>query len=300
MKTKPYQLQTLRDWVRWGASRFQQARLCFGHGTDNALDESLALVLHAVHLDHDLPPAFLDCRVVQDEAGAILELLQRRLRERMPAAYLTGRAWFAGLEFEVTPDVLVPRSPIAELVERGFEPWRDADEVGRVLDLATGSGCIAVAAAHYLPQALVDAVDLSPAALEVARHNRDRHGLGERLELYCGDLFHGLPEGSRYDLIVSNPPYVSRQEYDSLPEEYHREPALGLLADDEGLALVLRILREAAHYLRADGILIVEVGNSAEALNRRYPDAPFLWLEFERGGNGVFLLTEQQLREFDF
>lgn len=300
MKKETRQLLTLRDWVRWGASRFQQEGLCYGHGTDNALDEALALVLHALRLDHGLPQAYLDCRVLQDEAKLIQGLLRRRLRERLPAAYLTGRAWFAGLEFEVTPAVLVPRSPIAELLERGFEPWREAAGVERVLDLCTGSGCIAVAAAHYLPQAQVDAVDISPAALEVARRNRERHGLGDRLALYCCDLYQGLPEGSRYDLIVSNPPYVSRQEYDGLPREYHREPALGLLAEDEGLALVIRILRGAAHFLRADGILIVEVGNSAEALNRRYPDAPFLWLEFERGGDGVFLLTERQLRAYEF
>jgi len=294
------ELKTIRDFVRWGASRFNEAGLFFGHGSDNALDEALGLVLHALHLNHSLPVSYLDSRLTAAERREVAALLQRRVDERLPAAYLTGGAWFAGLYFKVDENVLVPRSPIAELLERGFEPWIEADRVGRVLDLCTGSGCIAIAAAHYLPEAEVDAVDISEPALVVAEENIQRHGLEGRVNLYHADIYEGLPTGASYDVIVSNPPYVSHEEHQALPTEYHREPALGLAADDEGLALVIRILRGAAERLRPDGILIIEVGNSAEALERRYPEIPFLWLEFERGGDGVFLLTGEQLREYRF
>jgi ribosomal protein L3 glutamine methyltransferase len=227
-------------------------------------------------------------------------LLRRRIDERLPAAYLTGQARFAGLPFQVNADVLVPRSPIAELLERGFEPWVEADAIGRVLDLCTGSGCIALAAAYYLPWAEVDATDLSEKALKVAEQNRQILGLQDRVHLYQADLYDALPSHSRYDVIVSNPPYVSRAEYDSLPAEYHREPVLGLEAADEGLEIAVRILRQAAEFLIPGGIIIIEVGNSAEALERRYPDVPFLWLDFERGGEGVFMLTREQLEGYEF
>ncbi|MBU0501002.1 MAG: 50S ribosomal protein L3 N(5)-glutamine methyltransferase [Gammaproteobacteria bacterium] len=294
------ELKTIRDFVRWGASRFNEAGLHFGHGSDNALDEALGLVLHALHLNHSLPVSYLDSRLTAAERDAVAALLHRRIDERLPSAYLTGGAWFAGLYFQVDENVLVPRSPIAELLERGFEPWIEAEQIGRVLDLCTGSGCIAIAAAHYLPEAQVDAIDISDAALSVAAENVQRHGLEGRVNLYQGDIYEGLPDGAAYDVIVSNPPYVSHEEHQSLPAEYHREPALGLAADDEGLALVIRILQGAAERLNPGGILIVEVGNSAEALVERYPDCPFLWLAFERGGDGVFLLTEQQLRQYRF
>lgn len=291
-------LHSIRDWIRWGASRFGEAGLFFGHGTDNALDEAWLLALHALHLDHSLPESYLDCRVTTTEAQAIAALFERRIKERLPAAYLTGRAWFAGLEFVVNPSVLVPRSPLAELVERGFAPWMEPEQISRVLDLCTGSGCIAIAAAHYLPHAEVDAVDISAEALAVAQENLRRHGLEERLNLLQGDLYEPLPKGASYDVILSNPPYVSSEEYASLPEEYRREPALGLEADDEGLAVAIRILRHAHRHLRPGGILIVEVGNSADALIERYPQLPFTWLDFERGGDGVFLLREDELRIF--
>lgn len=294
------ELKTIRDLVRWGTSRFNEAGLFFGHGTDNALDESLSLVLHALHLDYSLPEAYLDTRLSVAEKTAVTGLLQRRIDERIPAAYLTGRSWFAGLEFIVNEHVLVPRSPIAELLERGFEPWIEADSVSRVLDLCTGSGCIAIAAAHYLPQAEVDAVDISTDALDVAGKNVARHDLEERVFLHQGNLYEALPDGQRFDVIVSNPPYVSHEEYRDLPGEYHREPALGLEADDEGLAIVVKILREASARLNPGGIIVVEVGNSAKALERRYPDAPFTWLEFEHGGEGVFLLTAEQLKDYSF
>jgi ribosomal protein L3 glutamine methyltransferase len=291
------ELKTIRDWVRWGASRFREAGLFFGHGTDNAFDEALALVLHALYLDHDLDAGYLDACLTTAEKQRILGFFSRRVEERLPAAYITHEAWFAGLSFYVNDNVLVPRSPIAELIEQEFRPWlQDHDEL-RILDLCTGSGCIAIACAHYLPQALVDASDISPSALEVAQVNVDRHGLEERVKLFRSDLFDDLPQ-ARYDLIVSNPPYVSSDEMQSLPEEYGHEPALGLEAGPDGMDIVARILCAGAHWLRPGGIMIVEVGESRGQLLARYPLVPFLWLEFERGGQGVFLLTAEQLQQY--
>ncbi|MBK5964279.1 50S ribosomal protein L3 N(5)-glutamine methyltransferase [Thiocystis minor] len=297
MAEQPDGLITIQDFVRWGASRFNAAGLFFGHGTDNAIDEAAQLVLSGLHLEPGLPTGFYDCRLTPVERVLVCDLIERRVVERVPAAYLTGRAWFAGLEFSVNPHVLVPRSPIAELVEAGFDPWIDSERVGRVLDLCTGSGCIGIAAATYLPDADVDLVDISPEALAVARRNVERSGIGERIRVLESDLFAALA-GSQYDVIVSNPPYVSRLEFAGLPAEYHNEPELGLLGGEDGLDLVIRILSDAARYLTEGGILIVEVGNSAPALERRLPDVPFTWLEFERGGEGVFLLPREQLVEY--
>jgi ribosomal protein L3 glutamine methyltransferase len=290
------ELKSLRDFVRWGASRFNAAGLCFGHGTDNALDEALLLVLHAVHLDYELPAEFLDTRVTAAERAAILELLGRRIDERVPAAYLTHRARFAGAWFHVDEHVLVPRSPLAELIERRFEPFVQADAVRRVLDLCTGSGCIAVACAHAFPDARVDATELSEPAAAVARRNVAEHGVADRVAVRVGDLY--APIGrARYDVILSNPPYVSDAEMAALPAEYRREPALGLAAGADGLAVVRRILADARRHLEPGGILVVEVGDSAERLAAAYPQVPFLWLDLERGGSGVFLLTAAELDE---
>jgi ribosomal protein L3 glutamine methyltransferase len=294
MAEQPDGLITIADFIRWGASRFNGAGLCFGHGTDNALDESAQLVLHVVHLGHDLPAAYRDCRLTPAERVAVTDLIERRVGERVPAAYLTGRAWFAGLQFDVSPAVLVPRSPVAELVEAGFEPWIDGERVGRVLDLCAGSGCIGIAAAAFLPDADVDLVDISPAALAVARRNVERHGVEDRVRVLESDLFDAL-QGHRYDVIVSNPPYVSWAELQSLPQEYRREPELGLLGGDDGLDLAVRILREAGRHLTDGGILILEVGSSAPELERRFPNVPWTWLDFEHGGEGVLLLTREQL-----
>ncbi|NEV61812.1 50S ribosomal protein L3 N(5)-glutamine methyltransferase [Thiorhodococcus minor] len=296
MAKQPDGLVSIKDFVRWGASRFNAEGLFFGHGADNAIDEAAQLVLSALHLQPDLPATFQDCRLTEAERGTVVELIERRLTERLPAAYLTGCAWFAGLEFAVDSHVLVPRSPIAEVIETGFHPWIAPEVIGRVLDLCTGSGCIGIAAAVWLPDAEVDLVDVSPEALSVARQNVERHGVGDRVRVLESDLFDGL-HGNHYDVIVSNPPYVSRSELESLPLEYHREPRLGLLGGDDGLDLVVRILGEADRFLTDEGVLIVEVGSSAETLERRLPEVPFTWLELERGGDGVFILTREQLVE---
>ncbi|HXK56987.1 MAG: 50S ribosomal protein L3 N(5)-glutamine methyltransferase [Gammaproteobacteria bacterium] len=290
-------LLTIRDFVRWGASRFNEEGLFFGHGTDNALDEAAVLVLSALSLPSDLTGAYFDCRVTASERERILAILSQRIDERVPAAYLTNEAVFAGLKFYVDERVLVPRSPIAELIENGFSPWVSSDSVGRVLDLCTGSGCIAIGCAHYFADASVDAVDISPRALDVARINIERHQLTDRVEPILSDLFDGL-KGRQYDLIVSNPPYVSLEEYSHLPVEYHREPILGLEAGRDGLDLISRILAQGVDYLEPGGVMVVEVGSSAEALVSRYPDIPFMWLDFQRGGDGVFLLTAEELNEY--
>lgn len=293
-RPQPGELTRLRDWIRWGASRFGEAGLFYGHGTDNALDEALALVLHGVHLNHTIPADYLESRVTAEESQRIFDLLRERVERRVPAAYLVGEAQFAGLTFAVDEHVLIPRSPIAELIVEGFSPWLEADHVAAVLDLCTGSGCIGIACAYAFPDALVDLSDISPAALEVATQNIERHSLEDRVRALRADVFDGL-DNERYDLIVSNPPYVSSLEMAGLPAEYRHEPSLALDAGDDGMDVVARILAGAADYLRPGGIIVIEVGASADHLLARYPEVPFLWLDFERGGDGVFLLTAEQV-----
>ena len=297
MASLPDGLTTIQDYIRWGASRFNKAGLFFGHGTDNALDEAAHLVLHALSLPPDLPARFRDCHLTDEERLAIVELFERRLLERIPAAYLTHQAWFAGLGFYVDENVLVPRSPLAELVETGFGPWVEPDTIARVLDLCTGSGCIGIAAAVYLPDADIDLADISPAALAVATRNIAAQGLEDRVRVVESDLFAGLG-AQKYDLIVTNPPYVSAEELAALPAEYQREPRLGLAGGASGLDLVLRILGEAPRFLKEDGVLIVEVGKTAAALEALFPEIAFMWIEFERGGEGVFLLDRVRLLEY--
>lgn len=287
-------LVTARDYVRYGISRFTEAQLYFGHGTAGALDEAAALVLHALHLPYDIPGGYLDGKLTPEERLKIIGLIERRINERQPLAYLTHEAPFAGLSFYVDERVLVPRSPIAELIESEFSPWLDGHEVRNILDLCTGSGCIAIACAHAFPEAKVDAVDISRDALDVTNININAHGLVGRVNPVESDLFNNL-EPERYDLIVSNPPYVNLTEWQGLAPEYHSEPKLGLVAENDGLHIVHRILKEAPNFLTPEGILIVEVGSAEQALKAFYPDIPFCWLEFERGGEGVFLLTAEML-----
>lgn len=289
-------LHTIRDYLRWGMTQFQRAALYYGHGTDNAYDEAMGLILHTLALPFDIPVPVLDARLTNAERKAVLNVLQERYQRRLPAPYITGEAWFAGYPFYVDKRVLIPRSPIAELIETGFSPWLNVDaEEYRILDLCTGSGCIGIACALYMPQAEVMISDISPEALEVAANNVERHELQERVQIIQSDLFTAL--AGRFDVIVSNPPYVDAQDMAALPAEYRHEPRMALAAGDDGLDLVRTLLRDAAAHLSDSGILIVEVGNSAATLEAAYPGVAFTWLEFERGGSGVFLLTRKQLLE---
>ncbi|MBD3669953.1 MAG: 50S ribosomal protein L3 N(5)-glutamine methyltransferase [Gammaproteobacteria bacterium] len=290
------ELHTIRDHIRWGTSLFSQARLFYGHGTVNALDEAAYLVLHALHLPPDFPDSYLDTRLTDTERQAVVSLLKKRVETRQPAPYLTNEAWFMGMPFYVDERVLIPRSPIAELIEQGFEPWTDPDGVARILDLCTGSGCIAIACAAAFPDAEVDASELSQEALAVAEINVERHQMEEQIRLVQGDLFANL-ERERYDIIVSNPPYVDAEDMEGLPNEYLHEPELALAAGFDGLDIVRRMLAEGSEHLNPGGIMVVEVGNSQPALELAYPEVEFTWLEFERGGHGVFLLTAEQLEE---
>lgn len=278
----------------WAASRLARARLHYGHGTDNARDEAAALVFRALGLAHESAPASYRLPVDAKGAARAQTLIERRIAERLPAAYLTGVTWFAGHEIRVTPDVLVPRSPIAELCLTGFAPWIDPARVRRVLDIGTGSGCIAIAAAHALPQARVDATDVSPRARAVARDNVRRHRLGRRLRVIAADGYDGLGRG-RYDVIVSNPPYVSAAGMRRLPREHRAEPASALRAARHGLAIVERIVAGAKRRLTPHGILVVEVGAAAGRASRRFRELPLTWLEFERGSAEVFLLRHADL-----
>jgi ribosomal protein L3 glutamine methyltransferase len=290
-KSKP----TVLELIERGARRLRRAGVFFGHGTDNAWDDSAALVLHALRLPHSGERAIYRRRVGSRDIERADGLLTRRIRERIPAVYLTGETWFAGLRFQVDRRALIPRSPIAELIERRFAPWIDPRRVRRILDVGTGSGCIAIACAKALPRAHVDAADISPEALEVAAINVRRHRLGRRVRLVRSDHFCALA-GERYDIIVANPPYVGRREMSGLPPEYRHEPPLALAAGRDGLDSVRVILRESGTHLLPGGLLIVEVGNTEAAVRRAFRRLPFIWLEFERGGGGVFLLTAEQLR----
>jgi ribosomal protein L3 glutamine methyltransferase len=289
------ELLTIRDFLRWGASEFIAAKLFYGHGTDNPWDEAEQLVLHAIHLSPPLSEEWLDARLILAERKKIVANLARRIQERVPAAYITGQAWFAGLPFVVDERVLVPRSPIGELIQQRFEPWL-VNEPLQILDLCTGSGCIGIACAYAFPDAYVQLSDISFDALVIAEENIQQHDLGDRVFAMQSDLFENL-QGQVFDLIVSNPPYVDAEDMASLPEEYHAEPELGLASGDDGLDFTRRLLAEAADYLSEQGVLLVEVGNSWPALEAAYPELPFTWIEFERGGHGVFMLRAEDLRQ---
>ncbi|MGC3873571.1 50S ribosomal protein L3 N(5)-glutamine methyltransferase [Halomonas sp. GXIMD04776] len=291
------ELITLRDYLRWAASEFHISRLHFGHGTASAWDEAVALVLGGLHLPWDVDPAVLDARLLEPERKRLVELVRKRIETRRPLPYLLGEAFFAGYPFVVDERVLIPRSPIAELIEHGFAAWFPAQPPDRILDIGTGSGCIGIASALYLPTAEVDLVDIGAEALEVAKANITLHDVGLRVRAVLSDLFEGVA-GQRYDLIVANPPYVNARDLATMPAEFSHEPALALGAGNDGLDVVRRLLREAREYLEDDGVLIVEVGNSDRQLEATFPEVPFLWLEFERGGHGVFVLTAGELDEY--
>ncbi len=289
--------QTAREAILAIADDFASAGLFFGHGTECAVDEAAALVAHVLGLEHNQPVDSLKLLPTKQQLEQIRQLANLRIDTRKPLAYLTRTAWFAGLPFYVDENVLVPRSPIAELIGDRFSPWLAEGEPHDMLDLCAGSGCIGIACAQAFPAAHVDIADISPAALSVARRNVARHKLEGRVHVIESDLLFGL-KGRQYDLIVSNPPYVSPEELKSLPPEYQHEPTLGLVSGDDGMSLAIGILKDAPDYLAEKGILVLEVGYSRPVLEALFPDVPFLWLDFEHGGEGVLLLDCQQLKKY--
>lgn len=292
------QLHTIADYCRYGATLFNQSELFYGHGSDNAFNDAYILVMYALSLPNDVDDSIMTCRLVDSEKQNVLALFSRRIEEQIPVAYITNIAYFAQLPFYVDERVLIPRSPIGELIENKFFPYIAANKTPkRILDLCTGSGCIAIACASYFSEAEVDAVDLSIDALNVAQMNIENHGLCEQVIPIHSDVFSGVA-GQSYDLIVSNPPYVDQQDIDSMPQEYQHEPEMGLGCGHDGLDIVRIILAKSAQYLNDGGLLFCEVGNSEVHVRALYKDVPFTWLNFERGGHGVFMLTKAQLIEF--
>jgi len=284
------------QWIKQVTTELELARLFYGHGTDNASDEAAWLVMHAVAAPLDGSFSHWDQAVTAEQEYHIRRILALRADQRVPLAYILRSSWFAGLEFEVDPAVLVPRSPIAELIREQFRPWVAAELVSNVLDLCTGSGCIGIATAVFMPWVKVDACDISPQALAVARKNVAKHGVGDRVALFESDLFAGLP-GKPYDLIVTNPPYVPQTSLRGLPAEYRAEPELGLASGADGLDACLEILAQATNYLAPHGILVGEVGESATQLQNVLPSVPFIWLQFDNGGSGVFVLSREELSQ---
>ncbi|MCP5209084.1 MAG: 50S ribosomal protein L3 N(5)-glutamine methyltransferase [Hahellaceae bacterium] len=286
-------LITIRDYIRYAYTQFNRADIFYGHGTDNAWDEAVFLVARTLSLPWDIDADLLDARLVPEEKEEILRRISLRVDKRMPLPYLLGEALFMGLSFKVNDHVLIPRSPIAELIENGFAPWVVHEDVNRILDLCTGSGCIGIAAAFEFPAATVDLSDLSADALEIASENIQAHQLQDRVSVIQSDVFENI-EG-RYDIIVTNPPYVDAGDMHSMPDEFRHEPEMALACGEDGLDIVRVILREAREYLTENGILVVEVGNSWMALEALFPDIIFNWVEFEHGGGGVFIMMAEEL-----
>jgi len=288
-------LVTLRDLIRWGTSQFNAAELSFVQGMPTAIDEAVYLCLSALYLPPDFSVEYFDCVLTMDERLHVLDLFQQRVELHKPAAYISNEAWFSGLSFYVDERVLIPRSPIAEMIEQQFSPWTAPEQVSNILDLCTGSACIAIACAYAFEEAQVDGSDISADALAVAKVNQENHGLQDRLTLVESNLFEALSD-KRYDIIVSNPPYVSTSEMLQLPAEFEFEPGqLALAAGDTGMDIVLPMLQQAREHLSDEGILVVEVGYSKPLLEKLLPEVPFFWVEFEFGGDGVFVLTAKQL-----
>ena len=287
------QLHTMRDYLRFGVSSFNRSDIFYGHGTDNAWDEALAIVLHVLDLPYDSDEKVLDARLLDDEKLEVLSLFELRIEEKLPVPYLTGNAWFAGLEFNVDQRVLIPRSPIAQMIESYFQPWYQGQYPYRILDLCTGSGCIGIACAYAYEDAEVVLSDLSEDALDVAQSNIERHDLEDRVSVLQSDLLAEVD--GQFDLIVSNPPYVDAEDFHSMPSEYGHEPAMALESGELGLYHPLQILRQASEYLTDDGILVLEVGNSGQHLEDCYPGVDFNWVEFPRGGHGVLVISKAEL-----
>lgn len=289
------ELHTVRDWLRWGTSRFNEASLAFGHGTDNAYDEAAYLILHTLHLPPDRLEPFLDARLAHAERLAVLDRLQQRITRRVPAAYLTQEAWLGDFRFYVDERVIVPRSYFAEMLAEGFAPWvDDPADIADALDLCTGSGCLAILMAHAFPHARIDAADISPQALEVARRNVADYGLQDQVRLVESDVFSGLVD-RRYDIIISNPPYVTAASMAALPQEYRHEPALALGAGADGLDVVRRILDAAARHLKPGGLLAVEVGHNRDIVDAAFPDLPLTWIDTPSSEDKIFLVHGSDL-----
>ncbi len=289
-------LKTVGDFIRWAASQFAAAGVHFGHGTDNAIDEAAALVLGTLHLPPDLHSVYFQSRVTDEERELLNQRIRERIEQRRPVPYILGEAWFCGLSFEVDETVLIPRSPIAELIETGFTPWVDPESVTRLADVGTGSGCIAVACALAFPGARVDALDIAPGALAHAAHNARRHGVSDQVAVQRSDLLASIPPEPLLDVIVSNPPYVDSRSMIDLPAEYQHEPREALAAGPDGMDIVRQLLPQAAARLKDDGVLFCEIGHGIKAFETAFPDLPVTWVEFERGGHGVFAIDAATLR----
>ncbi|MCG8378727.1 MAG: 50S ribosomal protein L3 N(5)-glutamine methyltransferase [Proteobacteria bacterium] len=287
---------TLRELIHRTKKQFLQADLFYGHGTDNALDEAFYLVMVTLDLEFDCNEEQLNQTLTTDQIKKVEGLINKRINEHIPVAYLVNQAWFAGYKFYVNKNVLIPRSPLAELITSDFQPWVKPESVKSIIDIGTGSACIAIACAHQFKHASIDAVDIDDAAIQVANKNVELHQLDSRVKIIKSDLFEKLSD-KKYNLIISNPPYVSHAEMQTLPKEYSHEPGHALVAENDGLAIIDKILRQSVKHLTDEGVLIVEVGNCMQAVDDNYPDLPLTWLEFEHGGNGVFLISRAELEQ---